>query len=135
MRGPEWDWFSAEAQAAFFGESFRVSKDSNRMGVRLEGPALSMAAPREMTSAAVQHGVVQVPPSGQPILLGADRQTIGGYPRIAAIATVDFSGLAQLRPGDTVRLQEIAPAEAHAHLLEREGDFSIALSHLSTPRL
>jgi antagonist of KipI len=135
MRGPEWDWFSPDAHAALFQRVFRVSKDSNRMGVRLNGPPLLLAAPREMISAAVQHGVVQVPPSGQPILLGADRQTIGGYPRLAAVATVDFAGLAQLRPGDAVRFSELTVADAHALLLERERDVAMAAANLATPRL
>jgi antagonist of KipI len=135
MRGPEWDWFSADAQTALFQRAFQVSRKSNRMGARLIGPALALAAPREMISAAVQHGVVQVPPSGQPILLGADRQTIGGYPRIAAVATVDFARLAQLRPGDAVRFSEITVAQAHALLLKRERDFALALTNLATPRL
>ena len=134
VRGPEWDWFSTVAQAALFSEPFPVTKDSNRMGVRLSGPLLALAAPREMISAAVQHGVLQVPPSGQPILLGVDRQTIGGYPRIAAVATVDFAGLAQLRPGHRVRFQEITVAEAHALLLRRERDFARLRVQLSLPR-
>ena len=112
-----------------------MTKDSNRMGVRLAGLPLALTAPREMISAAVQHGVVQVPPSGQPILLGADRQTVGGYPRIAAVATVDFGRLAQLRPGDTVSFREITVPEAHALLLQRERDFSLALANLATLRV
>ena len=135
MRGPEWDWFTSDAQAALFQRTFRVSKDSNRMGARLNGPSLALATPREMISAAVQHGAVQVPPSGQPILLGADRQTIGGYPRMAAVATVDFAGLAQLRPGDAVRFSEITVADAHALLLARDRDLVMVLANLSTPRL
>jgi antagonist of KipI len=135
MRGPEWDWFSPQARGAFFREAFLVTKDSNRMGVRLAGLPLALTAPREMISAAVQHGVVQVPPSGQPILLGADRQTVGGYPRIAAVATVDFGRLAQLRPGDTVSFREITVPEAHALLLQRERDFSLALANLATLRV
>jgi antagonist of KipI len=134
MRGPEWDWFSPDAQAGFFREAFLVTKDSNRMGVRLAGLPLTLTSSREMISGAVQHGVVQVPPSGQPILLGADRQTIGGYPRIAAVATVDFGRLAQLRPGETVSFREISVPEAHALLLQRERDFSLALANLATLR-
>lgn len=131
VRGPEWDWFVPDAQQKFFGESYRVTKDSNRMGARLGGSSLALTAPREMISAAVHHGVVQVPPSGQPIVLGADRQTIGGYPRIAVVATVDFARLAQLRPGDAIRFREVSIAQAHDMLRQREQDFAIATEELA----
>ncbi|MFD0894880.1 biotin-dependent carboxyltransferase family protein [Luteolibacter ambystomatis] len=135
VRGPEWEWFAPAAQERFTSAIYGVSKDSNRMGVRLEGPPLDLEAPRDMISSAVQHGVVQVPSSGQPIVLGADRQTLGGYPRIGAVATADIGKLAQLRPGEPVRFREIPQAVAHALLIERERDLAIAIGHLSTPRL
>ena len=122
IRGPEWDWFTRAAQAAFFTEPFRVTKDADRMGLRLEGRPLELTAPREMISSAVNAGVVQVPPGGQPIVLSASRQTIGGYPRIAAVAAVDWGGVAQLKPGDTVRFREITVAAAHDLLAKRERD-------------
>jgi len=71
-------------------------------------------------SEAVAPGTVQVPPGGRPILLLGDCQTIGGYPKIAHVITVDLSIAAQLRPGDTVRFQEISLPEAHRLLFERE---------------
>jgi antagonist of KipI len=122
VRGPEWDWFTRTAQAFFFSEPFRVTKDADRMGVRLEGRALELTAPREMISSAVNAGVVQVPPGGQPIVLSASRQTIGGYPRIAAVAAMDWGGIAQLKPGDTVRFREITVSAAHDLLAKRERD-------------
>lgn len=131
MRGPEWEWFSKEARETFFQSIFDVTKDGNRMGTRLSGPPLSLAKPREMISAPVDHGVIQVPPSGQPIILGADRQTIGGYPRIGVVATVDLGKLAQFRPGETVRFHEIQASEAHELLLRRERDFAIARAYLT----
>jgi antagonist of KipI len=132
LRGPEWDWFAADAHEKFFREAYRVTKDSNRMGVRLTGPSLALAVRREMISAAVHHGVVQVPPSGQPILLGADRQTIGGYPRIGVVATVDFASLAQLRPDEDIRFREVTIAQAHEMLLQRDRDFALAVGTLPT---
>jgi len=135
VRGPEWEWFSPAIRERFTGAIYGVSKDSNRMGVRLEGPPLELEAPREMVSSSVHHGVIQVPPSGQPIVLGADRQTLGGYPRIGVVATADVGKLAQLRPGEPVRFREIPQAVAHALLLERERDLAIAIGHLATPRL
>ena len=131
MRGPEWEGFSEEAREAFFQSIFEVTKDGNRMGTRLSGPSLSLTESGEMISAAVDHGVIQVPPSGQPIVLGVDRQTIGGYPRIGVVATVDLGKLAQLRPGETVRFHEIQTHEAHELLLRRERDFAIARACLT----
>lgn len=123
IRGPEWDWFAREAQARFFDSPFRVTKEADRMGVRLEGPALALAEPREMISSGVNVGVVQTPPGGQPIILLCSRQTVGGYPRLAAVATVDQGRLAQLKQGDVVAFEEIDLNAAHTLYLARERDF------------
>jgi len=116
MRGPQWDWFSAEAQTRLLRERFTVDPRSDRMGLRLNanGAGLLAAPLREMVSEGVAVGTVQVPPDGQPIVLLADRQTVGGYPKIAAVASVDLPLLAQLRPGDTVGFAEVSVAEAQA---------------------
>jgi antagonist of KipI len=103
---------------------FSVTKDADRMGIRLTGPALGTAQPREMISDAVNTGVVQVPPSGQPIVLLTSRQTVGGYPRLAAVAAVDTGRLAQLKPGDPVRFEEISLATAHELYIARERDLN-----------
>jgi antagonist of KipI len=101
------------------------------MGVRLEGPALPLNQPREMISSAVNAGIVQVPPDGQPIILLCSRQTVGGYPRMAAVATVDFARLAQLKQGDSVRCKEIDLQLAHELYLARERDFDQVREDLS----
>ena len=124
MRGPEWDWFGAEAQQRFFSAEFVVTRESDRMGMRLDGPPLATAKSRELISEAVNTGVVQVPRSGKPIVLMTSRQTVGGYPRIAAAASVDFGLLAQLKPGDPVRFQEISVAQAHELYIGRERDLN-----------
>ncbi len=93
------------------------------MGARLEGPNLARTVVRDLVSAAVTPGTVQVPPSGSPIVLLGDCQTIGGYPKIAHVITVDLGAAAQLRPGDSLAFAEIALAEAHRLLLEREEEF------------
>ena len=124
LRGPEWDWFGREAQARFFDSPFRVTKEADRMGVRLEGPSLALDEPREMISSGVNVGVVQTPPGGQPIILLCSRQTVGGYPRLAAVATVDHGRLAQLKHGDVVTFEEIELNAAHALYLARERDFN-----------
>jgi len=123
-RGPEWDAFTEEAQRTIFASDYEVTKDIDRMGMRLTGPELRLRAPREEVSAAVNVGVVQVPGSGQPIVLLVGRQSVGGYARIAAAATVDLGKLAQFRPGDRIRFEEIPLARAHALLLARERDYA-----------
>jgi antagonist of KipI len=92
------------------------------MGVRLAGPTLTRVKTDEMISAAVNTGVVQVPPAGQPIVLLPSRQSVGGYARLAAVAAVDLGRIAQLRPGDPVRFAEITLATAHEIFLARERD-------------
>ncbi|HVT74753.1 MAG TPA: biotin-dependent carboxyltransferase family protein [Lacunisphaera sp.] len=124
VRGPEWEWFGPEAQHVFFAATWKATREADRMGVRLDGPALALARPREMISAAVNAGVVQVPPAGRPIVLLPSRQSIGGYPRLAAVAAADVRRFAQLRPGDPVRFQEISLAEAHRLYLARERDLN-----------
>ncbi|MEO5753449.1 MAG: hypothetical protein ABIR38_01950, partial [Chthoniobacterales bacterium] len=93
---------------------FTVSVQSDRMGARLVGAELQRRSRRELLSEAVAPGTVQVARDGQPILLLGDCQTIGGYPKIAHVITVDLGLAAQLRPNDTVRFKEITRAEATA---------------------
>jgi allophanate hydrolase subunit 2 len=90
------------------------------MGYRLEGPALALRARLEMISEGVSFGTVQVPPDGNPIVLMADRQTAGGYPKIAAVASVDLPLLAQCVPRDTIRFEQLTLDDAQRLLLERE---------------
>jgi antagonist of KipI len=124
VRGPEWDWFTPEAQQVFFAADWQATREADRMGVRLAGPALALAKPREMISSAVNAGVVQVPSAGQPIVLLPSRQSVGGYPRLAAAAAVDLRSFTQLRPGDKVRFHEISLATAHELYLARERDLN-----------
>ena len=103
-----------------FGAQFIVSPRSDRMGYRLEGAVLDTSAMPELLSAAVTMGTIQLPSDGVPIVLMADRQTTGGYPRLGQVATVDLGAAAQLRPGDMVRFEEISLDEAQRLYLERE---------------
>jgi antagonist of KipI len=91
--------FDAASRRAFFGEPWRVTGESNRMGYRLSGPTLALAERRDIASQGVCLGTVQVPAGGQPIVLMADRQTTGGYPRIAEVVSADVPRLAQIAPG------------------------------------
>jgi len=120
VRGPEYEQFSEGSQLALWQQPFLVTPQSDRMGYRLQGPALERLQPVELLSSAVAFGTVQVPPNGQPIVLMADHQTTGGYPRVAQVASADFSVLAQLRPGQLLRFQEVSLAEAQALYLAQE---------------
>ncbi|MEJ8546296.1 5-oxoprolinase/urea amidolyase family protein [Brevibacillus borstelensis] len=121
VKGNQSDWFTEESRNAFFGQEFRVSPQSDRMGYRLEGPRLEkLDKSRELVSEAVTFGTVQVPAEGNPIVLLADRQTTGGYPKIAQIISVDLPLIVQTKPGDVIRFREVVHQEAERLLLERE---------------
>ena len=120
LSGMDWTRFNASTLQRLTSEPFAVSPDSDRMGVRLTGPELARADNVDLISEAVAPGTVQVPPSGQPILLLGDCQTIGGYPKIAHVITVDLGIAAQLRAGDRVRFSEVSLGDAHRLLLQRE---------------
>jgi antagonist of KipI len=124
VTGADWDQFTAEAQSSLVTNSFSVTSDSDRMGARLDGPELERIDATDLLSEAVAPGTVQVPPNGKPILLLGDCQTIGGYPKIAHVITVDLPIAAQLWPGDPVRFHEVSLAEAQDLLREREEDFA-----------
>lgn len=108
------------------GAEFRVAPQSDRMGYRLEGAPLELAEPLELLSEPVTFGTVQLPPGGNPIILMADRQTTGGYPRVGEVAAVDLPLLAQVKPGDRVRFRAISLDEAQALYLAREQELAQA---------
>ena len=131
IRGIDWERFNASTLQRFTNHEFSVSPDSDRMGVRLDGPELKREDEIDLISEAVAPGTIQVPPSGKPILLLGDCQTIGGYPKMAHVITVDLGIAAQLRAGDRVRFSEVTLQDAHRLLMERERDlerFCIGLS-------
>jgi antagonist of KipI len=108
--GPQTAWFDPEA---FFNQARRVTPASNRMGLRLQGPPLSVPN-RELVSEAVCPGTVQVTRDGQCIVLGVDGQTIGGYPKVAQVITADVDKLGQLRPGDEISFRRVTLEEAES---------------------
>ena len=124
VQGPDWSRFTAEAQTSLVSAPFTVTLDSDRMGARFDGPDLPRHDPSDLLSEAVAPGTLQVPPNGKPILLLGDCQTIGGYPKIAHVITVDLPIAAQLWPGDLVRFHQVSLAEAQEFLREREEDFA-----------
>jgi antagonist of KipI len=122
LRGLEFDMFDDASRALLFATAFQVSAQSDRMGYRLEGARLTLEQPRELMSAPIALGTVQVPSGGDPIVLMADRQSVGGYPRIAQVITVDLPLLAQAAPGTRVRFREVSLEQAQTLYLERERD-------------
>lgn len=125
VRGPEWDWLDADSQARFGAEAFEVGAQSNRMGLRLEGVSVQPKGAQKMISQPVTSGTVQVPTDGNPIVLMADHQSLGGYPRIANVIRVDLPILAEIRAGQTFTFEEVSMAEAEALRLQSEKDFGL----------
>ena len=105
MPGPEFKAFSAQQIAFFFSTAFTLSGESNRIGYRLEPMLPEYTAAKELISSGVIPGTVQVTRQGQPVILLADAQTTGGYPRIANILSTELDALAQLKPGDIIRFK------------------------------
>ena len=120
IRGPHDAMFTAEAMERLLTARFIVTPQSNRMGYRLDGPSLAHSRGADILSDATAIGSVQVPGSGLPILLMADRQTTGGYPKIATVISADLPVAGQLAPGDWIEFAECTRVEAVAALRERE---------------
>lgn len=119
-RGRQFELFSHESRVQLFNDVFEVTAQSDRMGYRLKGPSLALSELAEQISEAVNFGSIQVPPDGNPIVLLADRQTTGGYPKIGQVAAVDLPLLAQAKPGDALRFTEISNEQAQQLLIKRE---------------
>lgn len=124
MRGPDYASFSAAAHDALWHAEWTVTPSSNRMGYRLAGPALQRHRSDNLLSHAVLPGTLQVPPSGQPILLMGDAQTAGGYPKIGVVASADLWRLAQTRLNTPLRFVEYAHADARVALQRIERYFT-----------
>lgn len=118
--GPQRELFPDAAMKIFYGNSYRVAEESNRMGLRLEGPALPAGALGEMLTEGVSLGAVQITPAGLPIILFVEQQTTGGYPKIANVISAEFSSLGQLRPRDEIRFESVDWERARTLLLEQE---------------
>lgn len=113
LPGTEVDRFTPNGLRTFLTAEYTISPNSDRMGYRLTGDKVEHKKSADIISSGIPLGAVQVPGDGQPIIMMADRQTIGGYTKIAQVVASDIPVLAQLRPGDTVRFEEIQPEEAH----------------------
>jgi biotin-dependent carboxylase-like uncharacterized protein len=120
LPGPHVERFPAGALDALQAAAYRVGNDSNRMGYRLEGTTIRHAQGADIISDATTLGAIQVPASGQPILLMPDRQTTGGYPVVATMITADISTAGQLAPGDRVFFEVCTVSTALAALIAQE---------------
>lgn len=120
--GPQADWFPETARNLFYGGTYRLTEESNRMGLRLGGALLPKPddAGADMLSEGVSLGAVQIPASGQPIVLFVEQQTTGGYPKIANVISADLSSLGQLRPRDEIRFERVEMETARMLFLEQE---------------
>lgn len=118
--GPQASWFSKESIGRFFASVYKVTEESNRMGLRLDGPALETPQSGHMISEGVSLGAIQIPHGGQPIILFVEQQTTGGYPKIANIVSADLASIGQLRPRDEVRFELVDAATARVLIAEQE---------------
>jgi antagonist of KipI len=109
--GPFDEFFSEEGREAFLSTPYTITPQSDRMGYRLQGNPISRQKKGELITCGLANGSIQVPPNGQPILLLADRQTIGGYPIIATMIHADLPLVAQSAPGDQIRFTAVSPDE------------------------
>ena len=112
IKGTNFDYFSEEGKKNFFEKQFIVSKLSDRMGMRLEGPKIENIVNTNIKSEGLLKGVVQVPADGNPIIMLSDHGTIGGYPKIGVVASVDYDRLVQISPGSKIKFKEINLSDA-----------------------
>ena len=113
LKGPQFDYFSKESKKYFFSKEYKISNLTDRMGMRLEGPVMRNIVNTNFRSEGITKGAIQVPADGQPIILLTDYPTIGGYPKIANVTSVDYSTLIQKTPGEKIffKLIELHEAE------------------------
>ena len=137
--GPQEDYFSEAGRRTFVGSDYRVSKEADRMGIRFEGPTIEHALSvdkggADIISDGIGPGAIQVPGAGLPIVLLADRQTVGGYPKIATVASADLPRLGRLLPGQVVRFQPVTVAEAEALRRDQEARIERAIGRFQVAR-
>ena len=112
IKGTNFDYFSEEGKKIFYEKEFTVSKLSDRMGMRLEGPKIENIVNTNIKSEGLIKGVIQVPADGNPIIMLSDHGTIGGYPKIGVVASVDYDRLVQMSPGTKIKFKEINLSDA-----------------------
>ena len=112
IKGTNFDYFSEKGKSNFFEKEFIVSKLSDRMGMRLNGPEIENIVNTNIKSEGLLKGVIQVPADGNPIIMLSDHGTIGGYPKIGVVASVDYDRLVQISPGSKIKFKEIELSDA-----------------------
>ena len=112
IKGPNFDYFSEEWKKIFFEKEFTVSKLSDRMGMRLEGSKIENIVNTNIKSEGLIKGVIQVPADGNPIIMLSDHGTVGGYPKIGVVVSVDYDRLVQMAPGSKIKFKEINLSDA-----------------------
>jgi allophanate hydrolase len=122
--GPQHEYFTDAAVALLLEAEYRISREADRMGMRLDGPALAHRGGWDIVSDAIATGAIQVPGSGRPILLLADHQTTGGYPKIATVVSADLPVVGRRRPGDPVRFAAVSVEEAEELARDAERRFA-----------
>lgn len=132
--GPQDDYFSEEGRRTFTSAEYRVSKEADRMGIRFEGPTIEHAKGADIISDGIGPGAIQVPGAGLPIVLLADRQTVGGYPKIATVASADLPRLGRLLPGHTVRFEAVSVEQAERLRREQEARLARAIADFKVAR-
>jgi allophanate hydrolase subunit 2 len=132
MMGPQDDYFTPESIHLFLESEFTISPQADRMGFQLTGPKLEHAKGFNIVSDGIVDGHIQVPGSGQPIVLMRDRQTAGGYPKIATVISADLARFAQMRSGTKVRFRAVERDEAVAAARQLR-DWIASLSSQLTP--
>ena len=133
--GPQDDRFTGDALEALLSAAFEVTRDADRMGLRLRGPRLDHAAGHDIVSDGIATGAIQVPGDGQPIVLLADHQTTGGYPKIATVISADLPALGRLGPGAVLRFEAVtldAARAARAEAARRVADLVAGLEPVLT---
>ncbi len=129
IMGPQEDYFTEKGTDTFLSAPYLVTENTDRMGCKLAGTAIEYKDSVDIVSDGIVFGSIQIPPAGTPIVMLADRQTTGGYAKIATVITVDLPLLAQCRPGNTVYFHKVAVREAERLLKQEQRKFETLLLH------
>jgi len=132
--GPQDDYFSSKGRRTFVEADYRVSKEADRMGIRFEGPTIEHSKGADIISDGIGPGAIQVPGAGLPIVLLGDRQTVGGYSKIATVASVDLPRLGRLLPGQVIRFAPVTVEEAEKLRRDQEARLQRAIADFKTAR-
>ena len=130
LEGPQFDYFSKTSQKDFFSKEYKISNLTDRMGMRLEGTVLKNIVNTNIRSEGITKGAIQVPADGQPIILLTDYPTIGGYPKIANVTSVDYNLLIQKTPGEKISFELIKLREAEQLYKEHLNNISKIIKNI-----